>query len=235
MDAITAVAAAKSDLVGEPCRNYSIHHRNRLARLPRVSQKSTSSNSTMDKATAVAAATIANVLEEGDVLAAVAAGDVSQVPAPSVVVAESLQPRSCPSGSLFKTFSAAPGPPFPLFSFRFSTLFVCVTASCHPPPTMMLQLAFPHSQAWLRQLLPINAPNYACGRRMFLAALMVASKYLQDKNYSNQAWSKIAGLPLEEVNRNERKFLESIGYDLYVNQKTFAVWSSALIAKTSSL
>ncbi|KAJ3201744.1 hypothetical protein HDU67_001083 [Dinochytrium kinnereticum] len=77
--------------------------------------------------------------------------------------------------------------------------------------------------------------EHTCGRRMFLAALMVASKYLQDKNYSNRAWSKISGLPLDQVNTNEQRFLEAVGYELYVNQKTFGVWSSALIAKTCAI
>jgi hypothetical protein len=33
-----------------------------------------------------------------------------------------------------------------------------------------------------------------CGRRMFLAALILSSKSLQDRNYSARAWSKISGL-----------------------------------------
>ena len=33
-----------------------------------------------------------------------------------------------------------------------------------------------------------------CGRRMFLSALILASKYLQDRNYSTRAWGKISGL-----------------------------------------
>jgi hypothetical protein len=41
-----------------------------------------------------------------------------------------------------------------------------------------------------------------CGRRMFLAALILASKYLQDRNYSARAWSKISGLNTQEINQN---------------------------------
>ena len=40
-----------------------------------------------------------------------------------------------------------------------------------------------------------------CGRRMFLAALVLASKYLQDRNYSARAWSKISGLQIKETMR----------------------------------
>ena len=42
-----------------------------------------------------------------------------------------------------------------------------------------------------------------CGRRMFLAALILASKYLQDRNYSAKAWSKMSGLKISEINTNE--------------------------------
>ncbi|CAJ0889916.1 13790_t:CDS:2 [Entrophospora sp. SA101] len=41
-----------------------------------------------------------------------------------------------------------------------------------------------------------------CGRRMFLASLIVASKYLQDNNYSNNAWSKIRNQTADNHKRN---------------------------------
>ncbi|KAG0157341.1 hypothetical protein PDIDSM_4526 [Penicillium digitatum] len=49
-----------------------------------------------------------------------------------------------------------------------------------------------------------------CGRRMFLAALILASKYLQDRNYSARAWSKISGLNTLEINQNELMFLKAL-------------------------
>ena len=60
-----------------------------------------------------------------------------------------------------------------------------------------------------------------CGRRMFLAALICASKFLQDRNYSNQAWAKIAGLDVAELSRNERVFLLLIKYDLFLGADDF--------------
>lgn len=67
-----------------------------------------------------------------------------------------------------------------------------------------------------------------CGRRMFLAALMCASKYLQDRNFSNRAWSKISGLPVKEVNSNERVFLTLVAYRLHVEVDTFDKWTTRL-------
>ncbi|KAJ3109451.1 hypothetical protein HDU97_006696 [Phlyctochytrium planicorne] len=74
-----------------------------------------------------------------------------------------------------------------------------------------------------------------CGRRMFLSALIVAAKYLQDRNYSNKAWAKISGLTLEEINQNEFEFLSIIDYDLYVSHKTYTTWSTMLLARTAQM
>ena len=67
-----------------------------------------------------------------------------------------------------------------------------------------------------------------CGRRMFLASLMLASKYLHDKNYQNKAWAQITGLKLEEINAAEMAFLSLIDYRLYVSKPTFDKWYTQL-------
>ena len=67
-----------------------------------------------------------------------------------------------------------------------------------------------------------------CGRRMFLASLIVASKYLQDRNYANNAWSKICGLPVREINEIERRFLKLIDYNLFIGEERYNRWSSLL-------
>lgn len=68
----------------------------------------------------------------------------------------------------------------------------------------------------------------SCGRRMFLASLVLASKFVQDKTYRNSAWAKIAGLPVSEVNASERIFLNLIDYRLYISQPTFEQWHHML-------
>ena len=64
---------------------------------------------------------------------------------------------------------------------------------------------------------------------MFLAAVIVASKYLQDRNYSNRAWAKISGLPVKEINANEFVFLNVAKYDLYVGDALYKRWSGVLL------
>jgi hypothetical protein len=63
-----------------------------------------------------------------------------------------------------------------------------------------------------------------CGRRMFLAALILASKYLQDRNYSARAWSKISGLLTHEINQNEMAFLLAVNWKLHITEEIYNRW-----------
>ncbi|KPI41720.1 G1/S-specific cyclin pas1 [Cyphellophora attinorum] len=69
-----------------------------------------------------------------------------------------------------------------------------------------------------------------CGRRMFLAALMLASKYLQDRNYSTRAWSKISGLRMCEINENEMHYLKAINYSLHMKKDVFDNWHRLVLS-----
>ncbi|KAI8989605.1 cyclin-domain-containing protein [Pilobolus umbonatus] len=70
----------------------------------------------------------------------------------------------------------------------------------------------------------VNDPYVSCGRRMFLAALISAHKYLQDKTYKNSAWSKVSGLNVQEINYAEKVMLELLDYRLYVKKDTYDQW-----------
>ncbi|KAI9368137.1 hypothetical protein BJX61DRAFT_546817 [Aspergillus egyptiacus] len=71
-----------------------------------------------------------------------------------------------------------------------------------------------------------------CGRRMFLAALILASKYLQDRNYSARAWSKISGLNTTEINQNELMFLKAVDWKLHIPESTFQRWTDIVLKYT---
>ncbi|KAI4720302.1 hypothetical protein E4T48_03479 [Aureobasidium sp. EXF-10727] len=71
-----------------------------------------------------------------------------------------------------------------------------------------------------------------CGRRMFLAALILASKYLQDRNYSAKAWSKMSGLKVAEINTNERAFLEAVNWKLHLPEPLFKRWTEVVLRYT---
>ncbi|KAI1434814.1 hypothetical protein GGR50DRAFT_377452 [Xylaria sp. CBS 124048] len=68
-----------------------------------------------------------------------------------------------------------------------------------------------------------------CGRRMFLAALILASKYLQDRNYSARAWSKISGLATQEINQNEMTFLCAVNWKLHITDAVFKRWTEIIL------
>lgn len=71
-----------------------------------------------------------------------------------------------------------------------------------------------------------------CGRRMFLAALILASKYLQDRNYSARAWSKISGLKTCEINQIEMMFLQAVGWKLHVPEAIYHRWTDIVLKYT---
>jgi hypothetical protein len=71
-----------------------------------------------------------------------------------------------------------------------------------------------------------------CGRRMFLAALILASKYLQDRNYSARAWSKISGLKVCEINTNEMAFLEAVNWKLHIVDAIWEKWQEVVLRHT---
>jgi hypothetical protein len=71
-----------------------------------------------------------------------------------------------------------------------------------------------------------------CGRRMFLAALILASKYLQDRNYSAKAWSRISGLNTQEINQNEISFLIAVDWKLHITDDVFERWTDIVINHT---
>ena len=73
-----------------------------------------------------------------------------------------------------------------------------------------------------------------CGRRMFLAALILASKYLQDRNYSTRAWSKISGLKVTEINTNERAFLAAVNWKLHMPEPLFQRWERIVLKYSPS-
>ncbi|RFU35994.1 hypothetical protein B7463_g382, partial [Scytalidium lignicola] len=68
-----------------------------------------------------------------------------------------------------------------------------------------------------------------CGRRMFLSALILATKYLQDRNYSASAWSKISGLNTAEINQSEMAFLMAVNFELFIPDTIFQRWADIVL------
>lgn len=75
----------------------------------------------------------------------------------------------------------------------------------------------------------VHANAAFCGRRMFLASLICASKYLLDSNFSNKVWAKFVGLSPFETSLTESSFLRLLDYKLYVREPHFYPYSKAVI------
>lgn len=71
-------------------------------------------------------------------------------------------------------------------------------------------------------------PIVKCGRRMFLAALICAHKYLYDNTFTNASWAKISKLPVKEINGAERALLEMLDYRLYVSTELYQRFEAQL-------
>lgn len=104
-------------------------------------------------------------------------------------------------------------------------LFYLVLLKARLPAGVLEQSRNAHGESRERECRALQ-----CGRRMFLSALMLASKYLQDRNYSARAWSKISGLRSNEINENERDYLYLIDYNLHIPKESFDNWSKIVIA-----
>jgi hypothetical protein len=57
-----------------------------------------------------------------------------------------------------------------------------------------------------------------CPCRTFLASVILASKFSQDKCYSNQAWAKLLGLPPQEIGRCICAPGQALGWWLWVGK-----------------
>jgi hypothetical protein len=68
------------------------------------------------------------------------------------------------------------------------------------------------------QPLPSLPSPLLCPRRAFLASLILASKFTQDKCYSNRAWAKLSGLPPREIGRCERALGDALEWRLWVGK-----------------
>ncbi|KAF8894059.1 hypothetical protein BD779DRAFT_1754040 [Infundibulicybe gibba] len=73
----------------------------------------------------------------------------------------------------------------------------------------------------LPPLPPLPSP-LLCPRRAFLASLILASKFTQDKCYSNRAWAKLSGLPPREIGRCERALGDALEWRLWVGKTPVA-------------
>jgi len=80
-----------------------------------------------------------------------------------------------------------------------------------------------------------RSETVVCKCRLFLTSLILASKFGQDKNYSNKAWSKISRFSVENINYNERFFLNLVDYKLYIKLEEYQAFASQITSHIVSI
>jgi hypothetical protein len=75
--------------------------------------------------------------------------------------------------------------------------------------------------------------NHFCIHRLFLAALVVAAKFIDDKFYKNDYYARVGGVANWEMNILEHQFLGLIDFNLYVHEDEFSKYQSALFLPPS--
>lgn len=63
--------------------------------------------------------------------------------------------------------------------------------------------------------------NYNNYHKIILISLLVTNKFLEDDNINNKFWADCGGIPLDLLNKLERKFLIKINYNLYIREEEF--------------
>ena len=64
--------------------------------------------------------------------------------------------------------------------------------------------------------------NYNNFHKIILISLLIANKFLEDDNMNNKFWSDCSGIPLQQFNKLEIKFLIKINYNLYIEEDEFS-------------
>lgn len=87
-----------------------------------------------------------------------------------------------------------------------------------PSSTILLGLVY------LRERIPNQglavSPNFTTDElldRMLTVSLLLASKFLDDNTFQNKSWSEVTAIPVLELNKLERAWLNDIGWDLHID------------------
>lgn len=70
---------------------------------------------------------------------------------------------------------------------------------------------------------------YKNPKKIVLICIILASKFLQDKNFSMKGWSKISGLSAADLSRSELRLLGLLEFNIYVGVEEFATWCAYLV------
>ncbi|XP_047983933.1 cyclin-U2-2-like [Salvia hispanica] len=81
-------------------------------------------------------------------------------------------------------------------------------------------------------------PDFRLGpanvHRLLITTIMLASKYVEDKNYRNSYFARVGGLTTEQMNKLEVEFLFMMKFKMHVNVSVYESYCSHLEREVSS-
>ncbi|KAJ2663698.1 hypothetical protein IWW48_001179 [Coemansia sp. RSA 1200] len=92
-------------------------------------------------------------------------------------------------------------------------------------PIVMLTLLYVHK---FKQRFPGLHGGSGSEYRVFVVALMLASKYLEDNTFTTLTWSEVSHLPARELIIMQREFLIALDHRLHVPEPEFNTWINRL-------
>ncbi|KAJ2708311.1 hypothetical protein H4R19_004816 [Coemansia spiralis] len=92
-------------------------------------------------------------------------------------------------------------------------------------PIVMLALLYVDQ---FRRRYPRLHGGHGSEYRMFVVALMLASKFLEDNTFTTQTWSEVSHLPARELAIMQREFLVALDHRLHVGVADYRAWMSRL-------
>ena len=88
--------------------------------------------------------------------------------------------------------------------------------------TLILSLIYIDKIARIKKITKYNIYKY------LITSVLIALKYNEDEIYNNNYYSQIGGINYEELMQLELNFLVLIDFNVYINNKTFEQYKSAL-------
>jgi len=70
--------------------------------------------------------------------------------------------------------------------------------------------------------------------KLFLGAVILANKTLQDNSFRNDTWASVSGISLKEVNKLEAHVFGALGFDVAVRDDVWRTWTGVVIARSRS-
>jgi len=127
------------------------------------------------------------------------------------------------NGDWLMDFTSDSEPSFGLNSF---ISFLVKRAGC---PFSALVVALIYLDR-LKQNSPSTTLSMFTIHRLFLTALLLACKFLDDRGHENLFFARLVNCSIEEMNQLEMAMLAKLRFELFVSDKTFATYASCLVS-----